>query len=79
MVAQLLPRVGPKPLTVVGLAMSVAGMLWLTQITPGNDYVGHVLPSMIIMSVGLAGVFIPAASLALVNVGDTTPASPAPS
>ena len=78
-VAQLLPRVGPKPLTVVGLAMSVAGMLWLTQITPGNDYVSHVLPSMIIMSVGLAGVFIPAASLALVNVGDTTPASPAPS
>jgi EmrB/QacA subfamily drug resistance transporter len=68
-VAQLLPRVGPKPLIVVGLIMSTASMLWLTQITPGNDYVSHVLPAMIVMSIGMAGVFIPAASLALVGVG----------
>ncbi len=68
-VAQLLPRVGPRPLVIVGLVMSTAGMLWLTQLTPGNDYTSHVLPAMIIMSVGMAGVFIPAASLALVNVG----------
>jgi EmrB/QacA subfamily drug resistance transporter len=68
-VAQLLPRTGPKPLILVGLIMSTASMLWLTQITPGNDYVSHVLPAMIIMSIGMAGVFIPAASLALVGVG----------
>ena len=35
-VAQLLPRVGPRPLMVPGLVMAVVGMLLLTQITPGH-------------------------------------------
>jgi EmrB/QacA subfamily drug resistance transporter len=68
-VAQLLPRVGPKPLMVIGLVMSVVGMLLLTQITPTTSYVTHVLPAELLMSVGLAGVFIPASSTALLGVG----------
>jgi Na+/melibiose symporter-like transporter len=68
-VAQLLPRVGPRPLLIPGLVMAIVGMLLLTRIGPDTAYVTHVLPSMLLMSVGLAGVFIPAASLALVNVG----------
>ena len=68
-VAQLLPRVGPKPLMVLGLVMATAGMLWLTQITPTTAYATHVLPAMIVMSVGMAGVFIPASSTALVGIG----------
>ena len=68
-VAQLLPRLGPKPLMVPGLVMAVAGMLWLTQITADTSYWTHVLPAMILMSVGLAGVFIPASSTALIGVG----------
>ncbi len=68
-VAQLLPRVGPKPLMIVGLTMATGGMLWLTQITPTTAYVSHVLPAMIVMSIGMAGVFIPASSTALVGVG----------
>jgi EmrB/QacA subfamily drug resistance transporter len=68
-VAQLLPRVGPRPLMLIGLAMATASMLWLTQISPNSNYFTHVLPPMIVMSVGLAGVFIPAASTALLGVG----------
>jgi EmrB/QacA subfamily drug resistance transporter len=68
-VAQLLPRVGPKALMVPGLTMAVVGMLWLTQISATTSYVTHVLPSQLLMSVGLACVFIPAASTALVGVG----------
>jgi len=68
-VAQLLPRVGPKPLMVIGLAMAVVGMLMLTQITADSSYVSHVLPAELLMSIGLAGVFIPASSTALVGVG----------
>jgi EmrB/QacA subfamily drug resistance transporter len=67
-VAQLLPRVGPKPLMVPGLAMAVVGMLWLTQITQTSSYTTHVLPSELLMSIGLAGVFIPASSIALLGV-----------
>jgi EmrB/QacA subfamily drug resistance transporter len=68
-VAQILPRVGPKPLIVIGLAMAVVGMLMLTQITRDTAYWSHVLPAEILMSVGLAGVFIPASSTALIGVG----------
>ena len=68
-VAQLLPRVGPRPLMVIGLVMAVVGMLWLTRITPDRSYVTQVLPSELLISVGLAGVFIPASSTALVGVG----------
>jgi predicted MFS family arabinose efflux permease len=69
LVAQLLPRVGPKPLMVPGLVMAVAGMLLLTQTTQDTAYWSHVLPAELLMSVGLAGVFIPASSTALVGVG----------
>jgi predicted MFS family arabinose efflux permease len=68
-VSQLLPRVGPKPLMVTGLAMAVLGMFYLTQVTQTSSYATHVLPAELVMSVGMAGVFIPAASTALVGVG----------
>lgn len=67
-VAQLLPRVGPKPLVVLGLLMAVAGMLLLTRIEPDTSYVTRVLPSLLLISVGMAGVFIPASSTALIGV-----------
>jgi NADH:ubiquinone oxidoreductase subunit 6 (subunit J) len=52
-----------------GLAMATAGMLYLTQIDAGTTFVSHVLPAELLISVGMAGVFIPAASTALVGVG----------
>jgi EmrB/QacA subfamily drug resistance transporter len=67
-VSQLLPRVGPKRLMITGLVMAVLGMLWLTQITADTSYVTHILPSELLLSIGLAGVFIPASSTALVGV-----------
>ena len=44
-------------------------MLLLTRIGDNTSYVTHVLPAELLMSVGLAGVFIPAASTALIGVG----------
>jgi EmrB/QacA subfamily drug resistance transporter len=67
-VAQLLPRVGPKPLLIIGLTMAVVGMLWLTQISADSSYVTHVLVAELLMSIGLAGVFIPASSVALLGI-----------
>jgi EmrB/QacA subfamily drug resistance transporter len=67
-VSQLLPKLGPKPLMVTGLTMALAGMLWLTQIQADTSYVSHVLPAQILMSLGLAGVFVPASSTALVGI-----------
>jgi EmrB/QacA subfamily drug resistance transporter len=68
-VSQLLPRIGPRPLLIPGLIMAIVGMLWLTTIDVDTSYATHVLPAQLLMSVGLAGVFIPAASTALIGVG----------
>ncbi len=68
-VAQLLPRVGPKPLMLVGLALATTGMLLLLTTTPESSYATSVLPGIVIMSLGMAAVFIPASSTALVGVG----------
>lgn len=67
-VARLLPRFGPRPLMITGLAMAVTGMLALTRITPEDHYWTTVFPSLAIMSIGMAGVFIPASSTALNGV-----------
>jgi hypothetical protein len=61
--------VGPRPLLLVGLVMAIAGMFWLLTIDAHTAYWAHVLPSEIVMSAGLALVFIPASSTALVGVG----------
>src|SRR5262249_7483431 len=66
--ANLLPRLGPRPLMIFGLSAATLGMLYLTRITPESAYLTHVLPSEIVISVGMALVFIPAASTALVGV-----------
>ena len=68
-VSQVLPRTGPKPLMVGGLTLGVLGMLWLTRIPAESGFVTHVLPAEVLLSVGLAGVFISASSTALVGVG----------
>jgi EmrB/QacA subfamily drug resistance transporter len=68
-VANILPKIGPKPIITSGLVMAVVGMLWLTQITQDTSYWTHVFPAEVLMSIGLAGVFIPASSTALIGVG----------
>jgi EmrB/QacA subfamily drug resistance transporter len=67
--SNLLPKVGPRPLMVPGLTLMTAGMLLLTRLTPTSSYLTHVLPSMIMLSAGLAMVFIPLASTGLHAVG----------
>ncbi len=69
-VSQLLPRVGPRPLIIIGSVMAVVGMLSLIRIEAGDDssYVSQVLPAMLLLSLGLAAVFVPTASTALVGV-----------
>jgi EmrB/QacA subfamily drug resistance transporter len=68
-ISQLLPKYGPKPIMVPGLVAASIGMLLLTQITQDTSYWTHILPALILMSVGMAAVFIPASSTALVGVG----------
>ncbi len=67
--SQLLPRVGPKPLMIPGLLAGAAGLLLLSRLQPDSSYVTHVLPALIVMSLGMACVFIPVATTALHGIG----------
>ena len=75
--SQLLPKFGPKPLMVPGLLAASVGMLMLARITPESSYTPHVLPALLIMSSGMALVFIPLTSTSLhaVSSHDTGVAS----
>jgi len=75
--SQLLPKVGPRPLMVPGLIAAGIGLLMLSRITPETAYATHVLPSLLIMSSGMALVFIPLTSTSLhaVSTHDTGVAS----
>lgn len=67
--ANLLPKVGPRPLMIPGLLLGTVGLLFLSQITPTSNYWTHVFPAMVMMSVGMALNFIPVASTSLHGVG----------
>ena len=66
--SQLLPKVGPRALMVPGLIAAGAGMLMISRITPETSYTTHVLPALLIMSSGMALVFIPLTSTSLHGV-----------
>jgi len=66
--SQLLPKFGPRLLATVGSLMAALGMGLLSLISPTSSYVTHVMPSMIITSLGLGLAFVSLASTALFNV-----------
>ncbi len=68
--SQLLPKVGPRLLMVGGLIVGAGGLWLLSGITPTSGYTKDILPAMIIMSFGLAFVFIPSASTGLHDAGE---------
>jgi EmrB/QacA subfamily drug resistance transporter len=57
---KLLGRIGPRPLMTLGMCLGVIGMVWLAQIEAGSSYFTHVLPSLLVLGVGMGCVFAPA-------------------
>ena len=64
----LLPKIGPKPLMIPGLLISASGLLYLSQATPTSDYLTHIVPALVLISSGMAFVFIPLMTTALHGV-----------
>lgn len=69
-VSKLLPKNGPKPHMILGLLLAAGGLLLLSTITPTSNYWTRVFPALIIMSTGMANVFIPVTTTALHGVGN---------
>jgi MFS family permease len=64
----LLPRFGAKPLMVAGLVPVVAGMAWLSLLSPGSTYLSGVLGPMLLFGAGMGIVFVPLTMTSLAGV-----------
>jgi MFS family permease len=65
---KLLPLVGAKPLIITGMTLGLIAMLLLTRLTPSSGYASHVLPSLLILGVGMGTIFAPAFGTATLGV-----------
>lgn len=68
--SQLLPRFGPRWVTGSGFLISIIGMALLLRITPESTYAANLLPSMIIISIGMGLIFVPLSAVSLFAVGN---------
>src|SRR4051794_38551719 len=66
--SKTLPRFGPRILAMIGFGLAALGMLYLTQLPADAAYVSHVVPAMLLLSLGMGHVFIPLSSTALLGV-----------
>ncbi len=66
--ARLLAKTGPRPLIPVGMVLGMMGMILFTKLPPQSDYVGHVLPGLIVTGLGLGLIFAPATASATAYV-----------
>ncbi|MET3805154.1 EmrB/QacA subfamily drug resistance transporter [Nakamurella sp. UYEF19] len=75
--SQLVLRVGAKIVIPAGLALGVAGLLLLAQLTPTSGYAAHLLPALLLISVGMGFIFMSTTNVALhgVSVEDSGVAS----
>ncbi len=65
---KLIPRFGPKPLMIAGLLPVIAGMAWLSQVSPSTDYWTGVFPPMLLFGLGMGVVFVPLTTVSLAGV-----------
>jgi EmrB/QacA subfamily drug resistance transporter len=66
--AQLVTRVGVKPVLVTGMTALSAGLLYFTQVSVGGSYLGDLLPGFLLISVGIGFSFVPISIAALAGV-----------
>jgi EmrB/QacA subfamily drug resistance transporter len=66
--AQLVTRVGVKPVLVTGMTALTLGLLYFTQVSVGGSYLGDLLPGFLIIGVGIGFSFVPISIAALAGV-----------
>jgi EmrB/QacA subfamily drug resistance transporter len=68
--AQLVPRIGARPLLIAGSSIACGGMFWLSRINEHSTYVGGLLGPLLVTAAGLGMVFMPLTLIALSKVED---------
>src|SRR6266581_1507664 len=68
--AQLVARVGARPLLLAGSPAVAGGLYWLSRISEHGSYAGAVLGPMLVIAVGLGLLFVPLTLVAMSRVRD---------
>jgi EmrB/QacA subfamily drug resistance transporter len=66
--AQLVTRVGVKPVLVTGMVSLTAGLVYFTQVSVGGSYLGDLLPGFLLVAVGIGFAFVPISIAALAGI-----------
>jgi predicted small integral membrane protein len=66
--AQLVTRVGVKPVLVTGMVALTAGLVYFTQVSLGGSYLGDLLPGFLVIGLGIGFAFVPISIAALAGV-----------
>ena len=56
--AQLLSRVGTRPVIVVGAVIAAGGLYWLSRIPVDGTYLADIFPGLLLVALGAGGVFV---------------------
>jgi EmrB/QacA subfamily drug resistance transporter len=67
-VPRLLPVFGPQRLMIAGMLPVIAGMAWLSQVSPETSYWSGVFAPMLLIGVGMGVVFVPLTTVSLAGV-----------
>ncbi|HET8652835.1 MAG TPA: MFS transporter, partial [Gaiellaceae bacterium] len=66
--AQLVNRVGVKPVIALGMTFLTTGLLYFTQVSVDGSYLGDLLPGFLVIAAGLGFSFVPISIAALAGV-----------
>jgi EmrB/QacA subfamily drug resistance transporter len=66
--AQLVTRIGVKPVLTVGMTMLTGGLIYFTQVSVGGSYLGDLLPGFLLIGIGIGFSFVPISIAALAGV-----------
>ena len=66
--ARLLALVGPRPLVPVGMLLGMMGMILFTKLPANADYLGHVMPGLIVTGLGLGLIYAPSTASATAGI-----------
>jgi EmrB/QacA subfamily drug resistance transporter len=66
--AQLVTRIGVKPVLTIGMTSLTGGLVYFTQVSVGGSYLGDLLPGFLLIALGLGFSFVPISIAALAGV-----------
>jgi EmrB/QacA subfamily drug resistance transporter len=69
--SQFAPRIGVRPVAIVGMILTALGMALLARIPVHGVYVTDVMPSILLTSLGLGAVFVPLTLVATTGLEDS--------